>query len=57
LFEKYLRLPAKEPDYRKGRNHADFITSLREKGYSQSYDHLENVLTQTLETSLAEVDL
>jgi lipoate-protein ligase A len=51
LFEKYLRHPGKEPDYRKGRKHADFVTSLREKGYSQSYDHLEDVLTQTFEKS------
>ncbi|CAM2065919.1 BPL/LPL catalytic domain-containing protein [Sulfidibacter corallicola] len=32
LMEKVLRYPPKEPDYRQGRAHADFVTSLRENG-------------------------
>jgi lipoate-protein ligase A len=28
LVEKYLRMPSKEPDYRKGRSHKDFLTNL-----------------------------
>lgn len=51
-FERYLKHPTREPDYRKGRNHAEFVTSLREKGYSQSYTHLEDILTQTFEKFL-----
>ena len=51
-FERYLKHPTREPDYRNGRNHAEFVTSLREKGYSQSYTHLESVLTQTFEKFL-----
>jgi len=43
-FEKYLKHPTKEPDYRNGRSHAEFVTSLREKGYQQSYSHFKNVL-------------
>ena len=33
LFDKYLKHPKKEPDYRKGRVHSDFITSLNAEGY------------------------
>jgi len=33
LFEKYLRHPLREPDYRKGRRHGDFLTSLWQEGF------------------------
>jgi len=33
LVTRYLRHPKKEPDYRRGRLHTDFITSLYRKGY------------------------
>jgi lipoate-protein ligase A len=33
VISKYLRHPVKEPDYRKGRDHSEFVTSLAEKGY------------------------
>ncbi|MEA4981081.1 MAG: hypothetical protein VB066_00050 [Paludibacter sp.] len=39
-FEKYLRHPGKEPDYREGRKHSDFVTSLREQGYTGSMESL-----------------
>jgi len=28
LIDKFLRMPSKEPDYRKGRSHTDFLTNL-----------------------------
>lgn len=44
-FEKYLRHPGKEPDYREGRKHSDFVTSLREQGYTGSMESLiENII-------------
>lgn len=33
LMEMYLRHPGREPEYRKGRRHLDFLTTLREEGY------------------------
>jgi lipoate---protein ligase len=35
-FERYLKHPVKEPDYRNKRKHIDFITSLKDNGYSSS---------------------
>ena len=29
IFEKYLKHPGREPDYRKGRSHRDFVTSIK----------------------------
>lgn len=43
-FEKYLKHPAKEPDYRGGRSHTEFVTSLKEKGYTKSVHQLEKML-------------
>jgi lipoate-protein ligase A len=34
LFEKYLRHPRREPDYRSGRSHSEFVTSLKAEGYN-----------------------
>lgn len=34
LFDRYLSYPPKEPDYRQGRSHLDFVTSLKNEGYN-----------------------
>jgi lipoate-protein ligase A len=34
IFERYLRFPPRQPDYRQGRAHGDFVTSLQAQGYS-----------------------
>ena len=33
LIEHYIKHPRREPDYRRGRRHGAFVTSLAEKGY------------------------
>jgi lipoate---protein ligase len=40
-INQYLRHPSKEPDYRNGRRHGDFITSLKQAGYDISLKDLE----------------
>ena len=50
-FERYLRHPSKEPDYRQGRTHSEFVTSLKEKGYTRSCHQLENELSLSFERS------
>ncbi len=34
LIDRYLKYPDKEPDYRKGRPHKNFLTSLLKEGYN-----------------------
>jgi lipoate-protein ligase A len=51
-FEKYLKHPSKEPDYRLGRSHSEFVTSLSEKGFSDNYQQLASAISQSFETAL-----
>ena len=50
LMERYIKHPSREPDYRKNRNHDDFVTSLVKEGYdidtSSLISDLENNLSQ-----------
>ncbi|MFA5462920.1 MAG: hypothetical protein WC265_02465 [Dysgonamonadaceae bacterium] len=48
-FQKYLKHPKNEPDYRKGRSHHEFVTSLKETGYTKSIFHLKNEINDSLE--------
>ena len=38
LMERYLKHPKREPDYRAGRSHDEFVTSLLREGYQQDVD-------------------
>jgi lipoate-protein ligase A len=40
IIAKYIRHPAKEPDYRKGRPHSEFVTSLWSEGFNIPIDSL-----------------
>ena len=44
IFEKYLKHPTREPDYRKGRSHSEFVTSLVEQGYNLSGQEIMDAL-------------
>lgn len=52
LFERYLKHPIKEPDYRKGRSHKEFVTSLKNEGYSIDVDDIKKALAFTFHTYL-----
>ena len=51
LIAKYLKHPKKEPDYRKGRNHSEFITSLLAENYSIKFEGLKHCLKNVLTNS------
>jgi len=44
IFERYLRHPRREPDYRQSRKHSDFVTSLKKEGYNIGYKDIEALL-------------
>lgn len=52
LISRYLKHPSKEPDYREGRSHDDFVTSLKSEGY----DVEPNLLFDKITLALKELD-
>ncbi len=51
-FERYLKHPTKEPDYRKGRKHGEFVTSLKENGFQKTSDQLKQNFAEVFKISL-----
>lgn len=48
LFERYLRYPPREPDYRRKRPHSRFCTSLKNEGYDVLPGKIAEVLVRYL---------
>jgi len=48
LISKYLKHPLREPDYRMGRSHLDFVTSLHKEGYNLDYNTIATKLSLAL---------
>lgn len=48
IISKYLKHPKREPDYRKGRHHSEFVTSLLNEGYNISSHKLTALIKNNL---------
>ncbi len=48
LISRYIKHPPREPDYRKGRNHDEFVTSLSKEGYNFEFSLLEATIYKAL---------
>jgi len=48
LISKYIKHPTKEPDYRKGRSHIEFVTSLWKAGYPLPIEEIKNALKDSV---------
>jgi lipoate-protein ligase A len=48
LIPIYLPHPSREPDYRRGRDHLNFVTSLVEQGYDGNIERLKLLLAEEL---------
>jgi lipoate-protein ligase A len=49
LMERYLQHPPREPEYRRGRGHADFVGSLLEEPSLEGAVRLEAALAEELD--------
>lgn len=50
LIPSYLPHPSREPDYRRGRSHLEFVTSLRAEGWTGALTDLEAALQAELKS-------
>ncbi|MFP4664176.1 MAG: biotin/lipoate A/B protein ligase family protein [Bacteroidales bacterium] len=54
MIDRYLLHPGREPDYRKGRRHSEFVTNLHQLGYPVSPVelklHFESIFQETSQT-------
>jgi lipoate-protein ligase A len=55
LFDRYLRMPARVPDYRGGRSHAEFCTTLVREGFSFSVPRVIDAIEKTVEERIKEL--
>ena len=55
LIERYLPHPPREPEYRDGRPHREFLTSLGELGHHEAPERLAIRLGRQLESQLPEI--
>ena len=52
IFSRYLAMPARVPEYRAGRGHEDFCTTLVREGYSLSVSDVMKVLKEVVDVRL-----
>lgn len=52
LIDRYLPMPSREPDYRQGRGHREFVTSLYEQGFTVSESILVEAIGASFEKEL-----
>jgi lipoate-protein ligase A len=48
VIERYLKHPLREPGYRDGRSHKDFVTSLAQQGYQFTGEEIRRFLIEEL---------
>lgn len=52
LFDRYLRIPSRVPEYRRSRGHREFCTTLRREGYGEPLPRLLEGLRVVVESEL-----
>ena len=52
LFTRYLAMPARVPDYRRGRSHEEFCTTLAREGFTGSVNEVIETLREVVDERL-----
>jgi len=52
LFTRYLAMPARVPDYRRGRTHEDFCTTLAREGFKGGVQEVADALREVVDERL-----
>lgn len=52
IFTRYLAMPARVPDYRRGRSHEDFCTTLAREGFTGGVPQVMDALREVVEERL-----
>jgi len=55
LFDRYLRFPSRVPDYRQGRGHGEFCTTLAREGYTVPVAVVMETLEQVVRARLPQL--
>ena len=55
LFDRYLRFPSRVPDYRQGRGHGEFCTTLAREGYTVPVAGVMETLEQVVRAQLPQL--
>ena len=55
LFDRYLRFPSRVPDYRRGRGHGEFCTTLAREGYAVPVGRVMEILERVVRARLPEL--
>lgn len=50
LLSRYLKHPSREPDYRVGRPHNDFVTSIYKEGYNLEFGSIKEAVVEAFNT-------
>jgi len=48
VFDKYLKIPDRMPEYRQNRNHSEFVTTLKIEGYNLNNDEIIEVFNESM---------
>jgi lipoate-protein ligase A len=55
LFDRYLRFPSRVPDYRRGRGHGEFCTTLARQGYAVPVERVMESLERVAKARLPQL--